>query len=137
MKSSIYNCSLVELPRMHDRSGNLTCVDNLLNIPYDIKRIYYLYDVPSGENRGGHAHKLLHEFLVAVSGGFEVMLNDGFNKKIVWLDRPYLGLHIVPGIWRELHNFTSGAICLVLASMEFEENDYIREFNEFRIIKER
>jgi hypothetical protein len=132
MKNTVYNCNIVELPKVHNRAGNITAIENQINVPFDIKRVYYLYDVPGGEDRGGHAHKILQQFIIAVSGAFDVMIDDGINKKIVHLDRPYMGIHIVPGIWRELLNFSSGAICLVLASEEYSEGDYIREYSEFK-----
>lgn len=129
--NTVYDCGIVHLPKIHNRAGNITSLENNITIPFDVKRVYYLYDVPGGEERGGHAHKELQQFIVAVSGAFDVMLNDGKNKKIVHLDRPFIGLHIVPGIWRELIEFSSGAICLVLASTKHEETDYIRDYQEF------
>ncbi|MCD7973508.1 MAG: FdtA/QdtA family cupin domain-containing protein [Candidatus Azobacteroides sp.] len=129
--STIYNCNVFELPKIHNQSGNITALNNLLDVPFEVKRVYYLYDIPGGETRGGHAHYDLHQFLIAASGSFDVILDDGKNKKIVHLDRPYFGLEIVPGIWRELLNFSSGAICLVLASHKYEEKDYIRNYNSF------
>lgn len=135
MESTVYNCSVVSLPKVHNRAGNITAVENNLTAPFDIKRVYYLYDVPGGEDRGGHAHKKLEQFIVAVSGAFDVIIDDGFNKKIVRLDRPYMGLHVIPGIWRELENFSSGAICLVLASEIYDEQDYLRDYNEFKTWK--
>ncbi len=131
MNNSIYNCSVILLPKIHNRSGNLTALENKINVPFEVKRVYYLYDVPGGEDRGGHAHLELQQFIIAVSGAFDVLLDDGINKKIVHLDRPYIGLHIVPGIWRELLNFSSGAICFVMASHRYTSEDYIRDYNEF------
>ncbi len=131
MKSSVYQCSIMELPKVHNRAGNITAIENQLHAPFDIKRVYYLYDVPGGEDRGGHGHRTLQQFIVAVSGAFDVKLDDGINKKIVHLDRPYIGLHVMPGIWRELLNFSSGAICLVLASDTYSDQDYIRDKDEF------
>jgi hypothetical protein len=130
-KSSIYDCSIVHLPKAHDRTGSITALENDRTIPFKVKRVYYLYDVPGGAERGGHAHKNLQQFIVAVGGAFDVLLDDGLNKKIVRLDRPYIGLHIVPGIWREIIDFSSGAISLVLASEVYDEDDYIREKQEF------
>lgn len=130
-ESSIYDCFIVELNKIHNRSGNITPIEGNLNVPFDIKRVYYLYDVPGGAERGGHGHKALHQLIVAASGCFDVLLDDGKNKKIVELNRPYYGLYIVPGIWRELINFSSGAISLVLASHLYDENDYIRNFDDF------
>ena len=132
IKSSIYNCSILQLPKIHNRAGNITALENNIHLPFDVKRVYYLYDVPAGEERGGHAHRELQQIVVAASGAFDVLLNDGTNKKIVHLDRPFIGLHIVPGIWRELLNFSSGAVCLVLASNKYDEKDYIRDYENFR-----
>jgi hypothetical protein len=131
MKNSVYNCSMIELPKVNNRAGNITALENMKSIPFEIKRVYYLYDMPGGEGRGGHAHVKLQQFIIAVSGAFDVLLDDGINKKIVHLNRSYYGLHIVPGIWRELLNFSSGAICLVLASEKYDESDYIRKYNKF------
>jgi dTDP-4-dehydrorhamnose 3,5-epimerase-like enzyme len=131
IKNSIYNCSILQLPKIHNRAGNITALENNIHLPFDVKRVYYLYDVPAGEERGGHAHRELQQIVVAASGAFDVLLNDGTNKKIVHLDRPFIGLHIVPGIWRELLNFSSGAVCLVLASHKYDEKDYIREYSNF------
>ena len=135
IKHSIYNCNVIHLPKIHNRAGNITSLENLITIPFEIKRVYYLYDIPGGENRGGHAHKNLQQFIIAVSGAFDVLLDDGINKKIVHLDRPYIGLHIVPGIWRELINFSSGSVCFVLASSIYDEDDYIRDYNKFNKFK--
>ena len=129
--NTIYNCPIVELPKIHNRAGNITPIENNKEIPFEIKRVYYLYDVPGGEERGGHAHKQLQQFIIAASGSFDVTIDDGKNKKTISLNRPYYGLHIIPGIWRELSNFSSGAICLVLASEKYDENDYIRNYNDF------
>lgn len=134
-KSSVYDCHILPLSKIHNPAGNITIVEGDVNIPFSIKRIYYLYDIPGGESRGGHAHKELHQLIVAASGSFEVMLDDGKNKKIVRLNRPNYGLLVVPGIWRELFEFSSGAICLVLASHKYEESDYIREYETFQILK--
>ncbi|NTU90447.1 MAG: WxcM-like domain-containing protein [Chlorobiaceae bacterium] len=129
--SSVYDCSIVHLPKVHNRTGNITALENGKTIPFSVNRVYYLYDVPGGADRGGHAHRNLQQFIVSVSGAFDVLLDDGTNKKIVRLDRPYIGLHIVPGIWREIIDFSSGAICLVLASEKYDEQDYIRDYKEF------
>ena len=131
MNSNIFNCNVYSLPKIHNRAGNITPLNNSIDIPFDIKRVYYLYDIPAGEIRGGHAHKELHQLIVAVSGSFDVTLDDGYNKKTVTLNQPNFGLHIIPGIWRDLSNFSSGAICVVLASHEYDEKDYIRDYNDF------
>jgi dTDP-4-dehydrorhamnose 3,5-epimerase-like enzyme len=132
MKSSIYDCVILPLNKIHNRAGNITIVEGVLNIPFDIKRVYYLYDIPGGEDRGGHAHKELQQLVVAASGSFNVLLDDRKNKKIVTLNRPDYGLLVVPGIWRELIAFSSGAVCLVLASDVYKETDYIREYLKFK-----
>lgn len=121
----------MELPRINNRSGNITAIQNREEIPFDIKRIFYLYDIPGGESRGAHAHKKCHQFLVAASGSFEVQLDDGKVKKTVMLNQPYRGVHIPPGIWASEINFSSGAICLVLASHKYDEDDYLRNYNEY------
>jgi len=130
-KSSVYDCSIIELPINHREKGNLTVMENGDNIPFDIRRIYYLYDIPAGESRGGHAHKELKQLIVAASGSFNVTLSDGKVKRTVTLNRPFNGLLVVPGIWRELDDFSSGSVCLVLASSEYDENDYIREYQDY------
>jgi len=131
MKKTVYDCSVIDVSKIHNEAGNITVVENGENIPFDVKRIYYLYDVPSGEARGGHAHYELEQFIIAASGSFDVILNDGRNKKRVSLNRPNLALHIVPGLWRELDNFSSGSICMVLASHKYDECDYIRDYDLF------
>ena len=131
-KNSVYDCAILPLSKVHNRAGNITVVEGQRNIPFDVKRIYYLYDVPGGEDRGGHAHIELTQLIVAASGSFDVLLNDGINKKIVTLNRPDYGLLVVPGIWRELMEFSSGGICLVLASHIYNESDYIRNIEKFK-----
>ncbi len=131
----IHSCNVVELTKIHNRAGNITIIQNGGNQPFDVKRVYYLYDVPGGSERGGHAHKELYQLVVAASGSFDVILDDGTNKKIIQLNRPNFGLLIVPGIWREIVNFSSGAICLVLASEKYKENDYIRDYSKFITMK--
>ena len=130
--SSVYDCCIHHLPKVENPAGNLTALENSDTIPFEVKRVYYLYDVPGGQERGAHAHRELEQFMVAVSGAFEVLVNDGRNEKVIRLDRPAVGLHIVPGIWRKLLNFSSGAICLVLASRKYDESDYIRHYTSFK-----
>lgn len=131
-KNTVYDCTIIELDKHHsDRKGNITVVENQKTVPFDVKRTYYLYDVPGGESRGGHAHKELSQLIVAVSGSFTVTLDDGNVKRTFTLNRPYQGLYIIPGIWRTLDDFSSGAVCLVLASHNYNENDYIRNYNDF------
>lgn len=132
MKNSVYDCVILPLNKIHNRAGNITIVEGNNNVPFDVKRIYYLYDIPGGEDRGGHAHKELRQLIVAASGSFNVLLDDGINKKVVTLNRPDCGLLVVPGIWRELMEFSSGAICLVLASEIYDESDYIRKYDVFQ-----
>lgn len=134
-KTTVFDCAIVELPKVHNQSGNITIVEEKQHFPFEIKRIYYLYDVPGGESRGGHAHYDLQQFLVAASGSFDVELDDGTVKKTFSLNRPHYALQIVPGIWRELKNFSSGAICLVLASELYQSNDYIRDYQQFLNLK--
>lgn len=129
--SDIHNCNVLELTKIHNPAGNITIFENRDNRLFDVKRIYYLYDIPGGAERGGHAHKSLFQLIIAASGSFDVILDDGRNKKIVELNRPYHGLLVVPGIWREIVNFSSGAICLVLASDKYQEQDYIRDYRDF------
>jgi hypothetical protein len=133
--SDIHNCNVVEMEKNHNPAGNITVYQNGSPQPFDVKRVYYLYDVPGGSERGGHAHRELHQLIVAASGSFDVIIDDGRNKKIIQLNRPYFGLLVVPGIWREIVNFSSGAICLVLASEKYSEADYIRDYSEFRTYK--
>jgi hypothetical protein len=131
MKNNVYDCVILPLSKIHNRAGNITIVEGQENIPFDVRRIYYLYDIPGGEDRGGHAHKELHQLIVAASGSFNVLLDDGQNKKIITLNRPDYGLMVVPGIWRELFEFSSGAICLVLASQKYDQGDYLRSYEQF------
>ena len=130
-KTSVYDCSVIEIDKHHHEKGNLSVIENGKTIPFHVKRVYYLYDVPGGESRGGHAHKELQQLIVAVSGSFDVKLDDGKQKRTYTINRPYQGLLVVPGIWRELDNFSSGSVCLVLASTEYSVEDYIREYDKF------
>lgn len=131
--ATTYDCSIFELPRIKNRAGNITPVHNNIEVPFKVKRIFYLYDIPGGESRGAHAHKECHQFLIAASGSFEVLLDDGKTKRLVHLNRPYLGLHIPPGVWASEVNFSSGSICLVLASQNYTETDYIRNYEDYLI----
>ncbi len=134
-KTSVYDCSVIEMNKHHSDRGNITVVENGITVPFDVQRVYYLYDVPGGEERGGHAHRELRQLIVAASGSFDVTIDDGTLKRTFTLNRPYIGLLIVPGIWRELSNFSSGSVCLVLASLPYDENDYIRNYNDFKKFK--
>lgn len=128
-KSTVYDCSVIEMPRIANRAGNITPLTSNLELPFAIRRVFYLYDIPGGESRGAHAHKECHQFLVAASGSYEVLLDDGRTKRLVQLNRPYYGLHIPPGIWASEINFSSGSICLVFASHIYDETDYIRDYS--------
>ncbi len=129
--SSIDQCKLIELGKNHHANGNLTVVENGKLIPFDIKRVFYIYDVPGGEERGGHSHKRLQQVIVAISGAFDVLLDDGVNQRSVTLNRPYQGLLVAPGVWSKQHNFSSGSVCLVLASDHYCEEDYVRDYDQF------
>lgn len=132
IKYNVFDCTMVELDRHHsDRKGNLTVVENGQTLPFDVKRVYYLYDVPGGENRGSHAHKELSQLIIAASGSFTVTLDDGKCKRSFFLNRPYQGLYVKPGMWRDLEDFSSGAVCMVLASEVYQKEDYIRDYQEF------
>jgi len=133
MKIPLSDAKEIIFPKIKNRAGNITVVQNKENFPFEVKRIFYLYDIPGGESRGGHAHKQCHQMLVAASGSFEVIIHDGHDTKKILLNRPDKGLHIPPGLWASEVNFSSGAICLVLTSHEFDEQDYIREFDEYLI----
>ena len=129
--TTIHDCKLIDLRKISDPRGNLTVIEGNGDIPFDIKRVYYLYDVPGGESRGAHAHKALYQLLIAANGSFSVTLDDGKEKVTHNLKRPYYGLLIVPGIWRDLDDFSSGSVCLCLASEHYEAEDYIRDYKEF------
>ena len=128
---SVFDCSLFELNKVHNLEGNLTYIYQNVHVPFEINRVFYTYDIPGGESRGAHAHQECHQFIVAASGSFEVVLDDGVNKRTVLLNRPFWGLHVPPGIWSAEQGFSSGSICLVLASHTFSEEDYIRDYDEF------
>ncbi len=126
------DCEIIQLPKISDPRGNLTFVEGGNHIPFDIKRVYYLYDVPGGAERGGHAHKNLHQLIIAISGSFDIIIDDGRTKKRHHLDRSFYGLYVCPMIWREIDNFSSGAVCLVLASSHYDESDYYRDYYDFK-----
>ena len=134
-RSTVYDCTIIKIDKHQHDKGNISVIENGSTVPFDVKRVYYLYDVPGGESRGGHAHKELRQLIVAASGSFNVTLDDGNVKRTFTLNRPYQGLLVVPGIWRELDNFSSGAVCLVLASMVYEADDYIRDYEQFKMCK--
>jgi len=127
----INKCQIFDLPRINDPRGNLTFVEGNRHIPFDIRRVYYLYDVPGGAERGGHAHKALHQLIIAMSGSFDIHLDDGYAKKTIHMNRSYNGLYVCPMIWREIDNFSSGAVCMVLASDYYDEQDYYRDYDTF------
>ena len=128
---ALFNCHVIEIPKIADARGNLSFIEGGVHIPFDIKRVYYLYDVPGGSYRGSHAHKNLHQFVVAISGSFDIVLDDGKDKKRFHLNRSYSGLYVCPMMWRDLDNFSSGSVCMVLASARYDETDYIRNHEEF------
>lgn len=130
-ESTVYQCSVIEIDKHHHHKGNISVIENGITVPFDVKRAYYLYDVPGGEARGGHAHLALEQLIIAVSGSFNVKLNDGKVTRTFTLNRPYQGLLVVPGIWRELDDFSSGSVCLVLASHKYDEADYIRDYQDY------
>ena len=128
---NVFDCNLIYLNQIGDRNGHISILNNNIELPFAIKRVFYLYDVPGGESRGAHAHKECHQFLVCISGSFEILLDDGNTKRTVLLNMPNFGLHIPPGIWASENNFSSGSICLVFASHDYSEEDYIREYDNF------
>lgn len=127
----IENCNILELPRVGDPRGNLTFVEGMKHVPFDIRRVYYLYDVPGGAERGGHAHKALHQLIIAMSGSFDIHLDDGVKQTSIHMNRSYNGLYVCPMIWRRIDNFSSGAVCMVLASDYYDEKDYYRDYGTF------
>lgn len=128
---ALTDCRVIDLPKITDVRGNLTFIEGGRHVPFDIQRVYYLYDVPGGAERGGHAHKELHQLIVAMSGSFDVLLDDGYEKKRFHLNRSYYGLYVCPMVWREIDNFSSGSVCMVLASNLYDEADYYRDYQEF------
>lgn len=130
-ETTVFDCSLIEFQKNHSDKGNITAINNNTEIPFGIERVYYLYDVPGGEARGGHGHKALQQLIVAASGSFDLTVDDGNTKRTFQLNRPNIGVLMPAGLWREIHNFSSGSICLVLASEEYDENDYIRDYNNY------
>lgn len=137
MLKSVEHCGIVELPQIADARGNLTFVEANDQVPFDIERVYYLYDIPGGAERGGHAHKELQQLIIAMSGSFDVILNDGYSEERIHLNRSYYGLYVGRMVWREMDNFSSGAVCMVLASTRYDESDYYREYEEFlRAVRE-
>jgi hypothetical protein len=129
--ATVFDCHIYQLPKISAVSGRITSVHNSIDVPFDIKRVFYLYDIPAGENRGAHSHKNCHQFLIAASGSFEVMVEDGTHCKTLFLNQPFMGLHIPPGIWAREQNFSSGSICLVMTSHTYDEGDYIRKYEDY------
>lgn len=127
----IEECKIIQLPRINDPRGNLTFVESRRHIPFDIRRVYYLYDVPGGAERGGHAHKGLHQLIIAMSGSFDIHLDDGYSKKTIHMNRSYYGLYVCPMIWRGIDNFSSGAVCMAMVSEYYDELDYYRDYDQF------
>jgi len=134
---SVFDCALLGLPKIKNRAGNITPIHGGLEVPFDIKRVFYIYDIPAGESRGAHAHIECHQVLIAASGSFEVLLDDGKVKRQILLNRPDYGLHILPGIWASELNFSSGAICLVLTSHSYSSEDYLRNYDDFILYREK
>jgi len=129
---TIYDCNIFTLPRIYFRAGNITPIHPRIDLPFQIERVFYIYDIPGGEDRGAHAHKKCHQFIIAASGSFEIFLDDGTRKKTIKLNRPYYGLHIPPGIWAAEQSFSSGSVCLVMASIKYDPEDYIRDYELFK-----
>ena len=130
-KRCLNDCRLIDLPKIHDPRGNLTFIEGCSHVPFAIERVYYLFDVPGGSERGGHAHKAVHQLIIAMSGSFDVVLDDGRDQRRFHLNRSYYGLYVCPMMWRELDNFSSGSVCMVLASNRYDEADYYRDYAEF------
>lgn len=135
MSFTIADCRIIELPKITDPRGNLTFIEGGNHVNFEIRRVYYLYDVPGGAERGGHAHKELHQLIIAMSGSFDVVIDDGIEKKRIHLNRSYNGLYVCPMMWRELDNFSSGSVCMVLASNKYDEDDYYRDYKEYLVAK--
>ncbi|MCF1716394.1 FdtA/QdtA family cupin domain-containing protein [Flavihumibacter sp. RY-1] len=133
--STVFDCTILELPKISMDSGSITSINNKIDIPFNVERVYYLYDVPAGVERGGHAHRNLYQLIIPIAGSFDIVLSDSKHRRTFSINRPNYGLLIIPGIWRELNNFSSGSICIVLASAAYDENDYIRSYEEFLNIK--
>ena len=131
IKRRVFDASKIQVPRIHASNGSISVVNNGVEIPFDTKRVYYLYDIPGGSERGGHGHRDLEQLIISVCGSFEIILDDGIVKRTIFLNQPNEGVYLPSGLWRELVNFSSGAICLVLASDEYTEDDYFRDYNEF------
>lgn len=136
INTTVYDCSIIELPKIENRAGNITPIHGNMNIPFEMKRVFYSYDIPGGEARGAHAHKVCQQFLIAASGAFEVVLDDGINRRTILLNRPFYGLYIPAGIWASEQGFSSGSICLVFASHTYDAQDYIRDYNDFKKFKD-
>lgn len=130
-RATVWDSTIIQLQKNSRREGNISIVENGIDLPFDVKRVFYIYDIPGGESRGAHSHKECHQFLVAASGAFEVLLDDGRTQRLVQLNRPYQGLHIPPGLWASEINFSSGAVCLVLTSHTYDESDYIRTYEDY------
>jgi hypothetical protein len=128
---NIKNCKTLQIPKISSPRGSLSVIEDSNILPFEIRRVYYLYDIPAGESRGGHAHKILEQLIIPISGSFDVKINDGSHEKVITLNRPNVGLYICPYIWRELDKFSSGSVCLVLASQPYDESDYFRNYEEF------
>ncbi|MGI6306184.1 MAG: sugar 3,4-ketoisomerase [Bacteroidales bacterium] len=131
-RSQISDCSIIELPKVHFKAGNMSIVDGINEVPFKVDRVFWIYDIPAGESRGAHAHKECHQFIIAASGSFEVEADNGTEKKTFYLNRPFYGLHVPPGIWAHEFNFSAGAICLVLTSHPYDDGDYIKSYDEYQ-----